>query len=92
MSESCVCGGSASQPNRDCERCCLLAEIGRLQEAAEKKLPQLVALVTQLRAAQQAYFRTHGGLADCKRIEREVDRWLAEQHQARGVQGGLSVG
>jgi hypothetical protein len=68
----------------------LLAEIRRLKELAEKKLPQLIGLVVQLRAAQKAYFPTHGGLDDCKRIEREVDRWLyAEQHQARAVQTEL---
>jgi len=42
------------------------------------RLEQLVALVTKLRAAQRAYFRTHGGLEECKKIERAVDRWLAD--------------
>ena len=42
------------------------------------RLEQLVALVTKLRAAQRAYFQTHGGLDECKKIERAVDRWLAD--------------
>ena len=42
------------------------------------KLQQLVALVTKLRAAQIAYFKTHGGLDEAKKIERAVDRWLAD--------------
>jgi hypothetical protein len=41
-------------------------------------LRQLVDLVTKLRAAQRAYFKTHGGLDECRKIERAVDRWLAQ--------------
>jgi len=41
-------------------------------------LRQLVNLVTKLRAAQRAYFKTHGGLDECRKIERAVDCWLAD--------------
>jgi hypothetical protein len=31
MSDTCVCGGSTERPNPDCERCQLIARIGRLE-------------------------------------------------------------
>jgi hypothetical protein len=31
ITDTCVCGGSRSRPNRDCERCQLIAEIDRLR-------------------------------------------------------------
>ena len=45
---------------------------------ANDELRQLANLVTKLRAAQVAYFKTHGGLDECKKLERAVDHWLAD--------------
>lgn len=40
-------------------------------------LERVLKMVVQMRAAQVAYFKTHGGLADCKKLERAVDGEIA---------------
>ena len=42
------------------------------------ELRKFAGMVEQMRAAQIAYFKTKGGLDDCKKIERAVDKWLKE--------------
>lgn len=44
---------------------------------------RFMATVEQMRAAQRAYFKTGGGIDDCRRLEREVDRQLAELRELR---------
>jgi hypothetical protein len=42
------------------------------------RLRQLVDLVAKMRAAQICYFKTGGGIDDAKKLERALDRWLAD--------------
>lgn len=51
----------------------------------DEQLQQLIATVEAMRAAQRAYFKTHGGLDDCRRLEREVDRQLRAWHETQGT-------
>jgi len=46
---------------------------------ARDELEQLANLAGKVRAAQTAYFKTHGGLDECKKLERAIDRWLADR-------------
>lgn len=44
-------------------------------------IEQFIALVAKMRQAQRIYFTTRSteALSESKKIEREVDRWLAER-------------
>jgi hypothetical protein len=48
---------------------------------------QFIRMVEQMREAQLAYFRTKGGLGECKQIERAVDRWLADYRERESGRG-----
>jgi len=72
--DECECGGSRSQPNRDCERCRLVYVLDR---------------VVELRDAQKRFFRKPSDrttLEECKRLESLVDRTI---DRLRQVQPGL---
>lgn len=43
-------------------------------------MDEFVALVEEMRKLQRDWFRLHIGLAQCKRIEREVDDWIDAYH------------
>jgi hypothetical protein len=42
---------------------------------------RFVDVVEKMRAAQVAYFKCRGGLDDCKKLERAVDRLVQEYHE-----------
>lgn len=48
-----------------------------MTEDRDAALEHFLKLVAEMRKAQIAYFKTHGGLSDCKKLERAVDRELA---------------
>lgn len=52
-------------------------------------LQQLVRLVVETRAAQVLYFRTKGGLEDCKKRERALDDWVKRFYEENSPQGKL---
>jgi len=57
----CACGGlPATEPNRDCERCCLV---------------WFAFKVDQMRAAQKQFFKTRRGedLRESRRLEKLID-------------------
>ena len=53
----------------------------------DDRLKQLTDVVKKMRAAQKIYFRTRGGIDDCKKLESAVDRLLEqydfERHATR---------
>jgi hypothetical protein len=65
IKSTCVCGGSPSRPNDDCERCQLVA---------------FILLVGEMRAAQDRFFRHRSGdnLQAAKQLEASVDRRFAD--------------
>lgn len=52
-------------------------------------LDSFVNLVAEMRKAQNIYFRTRGGLDDCKKIERAVDRYVTEYREKNQPQAKL---
>lgn len=46
--------------------------------AERDQMVRLVSLVRQMRTAQRGYFRTKGGLSDCKALESRVDALLRQ--------------
>lgn len=50
---------------------------------------RFISMVRQMRESQITYFKTRGGLDDCKKIERAVDGWLKEYADARSQQSKL---
>lgn len=67
----CVCGGSTENPNADCERCQMLAELARLKsdkEAAERERDEAKERVNVI---QEAYDR------DTAKLQQEIQRLSA---------------
>lgn len=54
-----------------------------------EQLDKFKRLVTQMRQAQRNYFRTHGGLDECKKIERAVDKAIDDLNNKNSLQRKL---
>jgi hypothetical protein len=50
---------------------------------------QFLNMVEKMRAAQNAYFRTRGGLDECRKIERAVDQRIKDLRERMAGQGKL---
>ena len=49
----CVCGGSTSIPNPDCERCQMVKVIGQLREESEAAQSKVTRLLVRMKLAKE---------------------------------------
>jgi membrane glycosyltransferase len=57
-----------------------------VSEQRNPELDAFVKVVAEMREAQNIYFRTRGGLDEARKIERAVDKYIADYVQRNGPQ------